>query len=468
MATTVSTTNRMMFVMQHKDRVGLWPEGGGVNLRTWSLDFLYTEHRMHRNSWSKSNDGYDLVLYLGTKIYLPPLVQYSYAFWWDTDVGTITEPDFYRLHPAYLLGQQHVKFVRSQVPGYNHRTQKVWIKPPAQMTNQWLFAKDMHNWTLFAWGVTFINWAEPYFRTQSYQLPIYDLPANETYYKQGHMWAPVASLPAPYNKLVYSPMVDKGDGNLLTIAFLKQEATKPTNEDGRPILHTADMPYWLSTFGQDFAYRFGMTPKMDGQTDTGPIPWVYFIMPHWTSDYIQGTKTDFPPVRTFAFKSPNLKIMAKSGYFIQSDLSTRISLPILYKSYFKWGGTMMVKQKITQVFAPSNQVSVKDPGTVGTYVIKPRDLRHGILTEEALQRFLRKGSPSDERRPVPWQEFTAGDASSESYDETGSEAEESEEEPEKELDLQAAVRHLTGRIQRERDQRHRLNNFLRSLLTKKE
>nr|UWX31891.1 ORF1 [Torque teno felis virus] len=417
LSNTLVTTNRLFFTLQYKDKVGIWPEGGGVNLRVFNLDFLYTEHRMHRNTWSKSNDGYDLALYLGTKVYLPPSIDYDYAFWWDTDLTSITEPDYFRLHPTMLLGSQHVKIIRNQKTGNNHKTRKVWLKPPANMTNQWMYANELYRMPLFAWGMTLFNWAEPYYRNQNYQLPISDLPANSMYYKDGVTWKPVSQLSSPFNKMVYSPLVDKGTGNLITIMF--GQSSKPINEEGRPILYTQDLPYWLSTWGQNIAYNYGLTPQTQGSAapDTGSTPWAFFISPHWTREFIEGTTT-FPPVRTFAFLANNLKIFAKSGYFVQSDIQYRVSIPLMYKSYFKWGGTSMVKQKITQVFAPTNQVSVKNPGTVGDFVIKPHDLRHGIITTEALKRFLRPRRPSDERRPVPWQEYPAWDASEESYDET--------------------------------------------------
>nr|QYD01876.1 ORF1 [Torque teno felis virus] len=465
-ATQLNTTNRLYFTYTTRNVARLWPEGGGVNLRVFTLDFLYSEHRLFKNSWSRTNDGFDLALYLGTKIYLPPHDKYDYLFWWDTDLQYISEPDWYRLHPMTSLSQQHVVYVRNQTKGGNHRTKKLFLKPPAQMTNQWQFASDIYETPLFAWGMTFINWEEPWFREQSGFLPIIDLPANNIYVLKGVTWTPLTSGGAGGAEwpktLAYSPLVDKGVGNQITVAFIS--GVKPTNEDGRIVTHTIDLPYWLSCWGQNTTYNFGLTPKISGGPDTGQTPWMYWRMPHFTRDYIQSGTGGFPPVRNFAWLANNAKLMAKSGWFVQSGLEERVSIPVLYTSYWKWGGTNLIKQPITALLPPTNQVSVKDPGTVGENVIRKTDLRGGLLTRAALQRFLRPTKDTDERRPVPWEERTPWDVDSEEYDETGSEAEESEEECPQQSSLEETVRHLGRRLLRERAQRHSLHNFFKSLL----
>nr|QYD01960.1 ORF1 [Torque teno felis virus] len=467
-AMTANTTNRLYYTYVTKQVARLWPEGGGVNLRVFSLDFLYSEHRFFRNCWSRTNDGYDLALYLGTKIYLPPHDRYDYLFWWDTDLEYITEPDFYRLHPMLSLCQQHVIYVRNQVKAQNTRTKKVFIKPPAQMTNQWQFASQIYEQPLFAWGVTFINWEEPFYREQTGFLPIIDLPSNSIYVLKGVTWTPLTtggSGGTEWEKtLAYSPLVDKGVGNQIKIAFIGGSAGKPTNEDGRLVTHTVDLPYWLTCWGQNTSYNFGLTPKMNPGPDTGQTPWMYWIMPHFTRNYIQTGTGGFPPVRWFAMLANNAKKFANSGWFVQSSLEERVSIPILYSSYWKWGGTHLTRQPITQLMPPSNKVSVKDPATVGEAVLRKSDLRDGLLTRAALRRLLKPPTDTDERRPVPWEERTAGYADSSSYDETGSEAEESETEFEEEGDIKTTIRSLCRGLQREQSKRRELNRFFQSLL----
>lgn len=61
----------------------------------------------------------------------------------------------------------------------------------------------------------------------------------------------------------------------------------------------------------------------------------------------------------------------------------------------------LVKQKITPFFPDTNQVSVKNPATVGKYIIKPGDGRHSLLTAASLRQFLKPNTTINERRPDP-------------------------------------------------------------------
>nr|QYD02275.1 ORF1 [Torque teno felis virus] len=460
-----NTTNRLFFTGQLPDGIFLWPEGGGVTLRIFGLDFLWAEHRLFRNCWSQTNDGYDLALYLGTTVYLPPHDNYDYLFWWDTDLTTITEADWYRLHPALALCENHVVFVRNQTKSRNNKTKKVKIRPPANMSNQWMFVKDMYKMPLFAWGMSMINWEEPYLRTQTGYLPIYDFDTRTVYVSQNpptdSQWK---TLYSANQTLAYSPMVDKGIGNEIFIRWLRP-GTSPSNETDFPTPHTQDLPYWFSCFGQNTSYNFGHSSKeAESSTPGATIPWIKWHMLSTTKKWLESGTGEKPTLKTYCANATTARMFANMGWFVVSNVKERVNVPLLYRAKFKWGGTNLTKQKVTPFFPNTNQVSVKNPATVGRYVIKPSDLEGGLLTRNALARFLEPSKTIDERRPQPWEEQPPRYASSESDVSTGSEAEESEEEPGKGCSVEEAIRTLRRRIQRERTQRRSLHKFFKSLL----
>nr|QYD01987.1 ORF1 [Torque teno felis virus] len=456
----LNITNRLWTTVFTPTEIKAWISGGGVNLRMFSLRFLYEEHRLFRNCWSRTNDGFDLAQYLGTKIYLPPHPTVDYVFWWDTDLTRYTDNDYYRLHPAKILCQRNVVFVRNQIAAGNKRTHKLFIKPPANITSQWKFQSDWYDFPLFTWGMTLINWYEPFFRQQSGFIPYFQFPTDQVYKYTttgGVRWRTLKDLNMT---LAYSPLVDTGKGNRISVGFLS--GSGPTDvDDFREATQTTDLPYWFSCWGQNISWDFGVSKK---NTDTGNVVYVSFTWPEWTVSLIENPGTQRPNWSRFCMIASNARLFATSGWFVMSSTKERINIPVLYKSYWKWGGTVLTKQPVTALLPTTNQVSVKNPGTVGQSVIRPGDLRNGLLTADALRRFLQPSKLSDERGPEPWEEQPPWYTTEEEYDKTGSEAKKSQKECEKESDIPSIIRCLSRRVQRERTQRRSLHQFLKSLL----
>lgn len=433
--------------------------GGGVNLRIFSLSFLWNEHQFFRNVWSTTNDGYDLAQYIGTKIYLQPHPFQDYIFWWDTDLTRYGQEDYLRLHPARLLGANHTIFVRSQKLGGNHKTKTVVIKPPANITSQWKFQADWFDFPLFAYGFTLINWPEPFYRQQSGFIPYVEFDINDIWYRDtSRAWVH----PTTSNKFAYSPLVDNGVGNLVAIFW---SSSAPASSDApKPAYFTKDLPYWYSTFGQNISWDFGVEKT---NLDIGQIMYAHFVFPYWTVAQIENPPDKKPKVTEFVVLANSMRKFATMGFFVQSNVpsGTRINIPFMYKSKWRWGGTMLKRQAITALYKPpTNQVSVKNPRLVGDNLIQPGDQKHGLLTDAALRRFLQPYQTALERVPEPFEERPPWYAYPEVYDETGSEAEETEEEFDPKADIQETLRNLTRGLQRERTQRISFNNFLKSLL----
>lgn len=463
-ASPLNTVNRLWTTKFMPAEIQSWISGGGLNLRIFSLKFLYQEHMFFRNCWSKSNDGYDLALYLGTKLYLPPHSTQDYFLWWDTDLTKYNNEDYYRLHPVKALCARNVIFVRSQKNGNNHKTRKVFIKPPANLTSQWKFQTDWYDFPLFAWGIALINWDMPFQKGPGF-IPYKNFDKNEVYKyvgaTQSVAWKKLAD-PSVNLDLCYSPLVDGGRGNIISVGYLKQGETPSNTTDFREALQTQNLPYWYSTWGQNISWDFGVDRK---SSDTGTVTWIHWMMPEWTATKIEHAEQK-PQWSRFCAIASTARVFAQMGWFVQQSVTDQVQIPILYRSYWKWGGTQLTKQPITALFPTTNQISVKNPSRVGESIIRPGDLRNGLLTADALRRFLQPSKFSDERRPEPFEEQPKGYASSEEYDETGSEAEESEEECTEKSDFPAIIQCLSKRVQRERAQRRSLHKFFKSLLIK--
>lgn len=427
--------------------------GGGINLQIFSLAFLYNEHRHFRNCWSRSNDGFDLAKYSYTTVYLPPHPTLDYVFFWDPDLQKITPQDYYRMHPTRLMCTQNTRFIRSMQSG-NHKTRKVKIKPPANLTSQWRFFNQFCDFPLFVWGMTLINWDEIFWRTSSFFIPIVEISA---YYRANTQSSWTAS------QLAYSPLIDTGVGNEIGIDWEPASSTTPSQSwDYTLQPFTKDLPYWYSTWGQNPSWDFNVKNTQGSSYNT---PWALIYWPTYTSTDITGT-TALPkksPVM-WTMKATELNKIARMGYFVMSSFNGRCNIPFIYSSHWTWGGTQLNHAPITLLNPCTNQVSVKDPAIVANYLIRPEDTNSGLLTEKALRRFLRPSEDTDERRPEPYEERPTWDAGSESYDETGSEAEESETEQEKDVGIEETLRSIKRKLLREQSERRRINKFFNSLL----
>nr|QYD01954.1 ORF1 [Torque teno felis virus] len=450
----ITTINRCYTTVWNKGKIYSKISGGGLNLQTFTLGWLFQEHRHFRNCWSKSNDGFDLAKYHGTKIYLTPHPTLDYIFFWDTDLNSIEPSDFYRLHPTRLLCSQHSIFVRSQAAG-NHKTRKLKIRPPANITSQWKFMSDWCNFPLFTWGMTLINWDTIFWRTTEATIPA--MTTTAVWWRDGGHGGWTAGT------LAYSPLVDTGTMNIVGIYWAPQGTIQPSSGwDFIDQPYTQDLPYWFSCWGQNPSMDFNIANT--GQPNQ--VPWARIYWPKYSLTDLTGATTPLPSLKmvSWTMTAYELTKFARMGYFVVSNMQGRCNIPFMYSSSWTWGGTQMQLQPLSLLNPCTNQVSVKNPAIASRYHIQPGDTENGILTSQALRRFIEPTTDIVERRPEPFQERPPWDAASQSYDETGSEAEESEEEQDKERSLQEIIRDLRRGIQRNKSERRRLDKFFKSLL----
>nr|QYD01807.1 ORF1 [Torque teno felis virus] len=431
--------------------------GGGVSLMTFSLRFLWDEHLHFRNIWTHTNDGFDLALYFGTKIFLKPHRTLDYAFFFDTDLPEEKPSDYMRVHPQSLLATKNVIWVRSQINGNNHRTKTVFIKPPANITTQWKFQYQWFDYPLFQYGFVFVNWHEPFLGQddEPYQQLKFIRPS---YQWIGKEWQEQTG------GFAYCPLIDTGKSNSIEVTYLGVSVQKPSPDTKWTLVSwTMRMPYWLSCFGQNSDFNFSIP---NDKPTTNTACWVRLMWPNYvTTDITQGKIPK--QYQMWAIPATSCRYFAMMGPFVVDTYGTRANVPFIYKSYWKWGGTVLKQEPVSSINPISGQVSVKNPQTQVRSIIYPWDESGGLLTERALERFLEPSSDVDERRPLPFQTTPPRHVSPSELGEETEETEEGETQSDSELERGPTTKTLAKRLLREQLERKRMHRFLKSLLKPK-
>nr|UNY67695.1 ORF1 [Epsilontorquevirus sp.] len=142
-------------------KTGEW-EGGSMNVMQYTLQFLYIDQQLGKNRWSRSNQGYDLVKYYGTKIWFPRHPTISYVVLVLREGHLTLETDTYQnLHPEKMLNARKKILVQSmQLRPKGRPYIRVKIPPPQLLKTQWYFARDFCKipiFTLFFAAVELTN-----------------------------------------------------------------------------------------------------------------------------------------------------------------------------------------------------------------------------------------------------------------------------------------------------------------------
>nr|QYD01864.1 ORF1 [Torque teno felis virus] len=454
---SLNVVNRCYYTVWKDSTITKLLTGGGVTLLTFSLRFLWEEHRHFRNIWSHTNDGFDLALYFGTKVFLQPHRFVDYAFFYDTDLVDEKEWDYIRLHPQQLLGTKNVVFVRSQSFGNNHRTKKVFIKPPSNITTQWKFQHQWFDVPLFQFGFILFNWHEPFLKQDANPVPIVQISGDDVWQWQTSTYKPVPG------GFAYSPYIDTAKGNYIDITEGPPSSFTPsTGTQWKKIAWTNDLPYWLTTWGQNQDWNYNVT-----KTNQSNIFYCRIWWPDYTAADITGGNIGKKTAKEWVFSATQLRKFAGDGPFVYNSLDKRANIPFIYKSYWKWGGTVLKQDQVVAIHPTSGQVSVKNPQTQFRDIIYPFDQSGGLLTERALKRFLEPRGSADERRPLPTQADPPRDACETVSYSAPEETETSEEDEDSEIEVSSAIKSLRRRLFREQSERRRIHEFFKSLLVKK-
>lgn len=465
----------------------------------FTLGFLYEQNLKHRNIWSRSNEGFDLARYKGTKLifYQSPL--FSYIVWWERDFGTIDPKHYRRLHPANaLLEKNHFFMPSAQLRPAKRKT--IFIAPPSTQTSGWSFMKEWCNIPLFRFGVTIFNLNTPFLH-KDYVTPAVKALTRPSS-KGGNLWEGASNesiLPqddhtaSSGNDAFYNWMWDDGRDN--KIGTKKKEKYNPISSNGNfsatyastdSIYHTRT-PYWLLFFGAGQGY----------------LNWdQYDIYIWWYCDDNQ--VTDPSLLRPGTNEAPNyqkkfwmklgasadggmpllaIQRIAQNGPFCQnpSDFygEKLFNLFLKYKSYWTWGGIHPTPAENLDpcTVDPNTDPPVPrlrravSPFTAQDTALHPWDLdRQGLITKQKLKELF--GFPPSELAGIP---KTLPQSSSESEEEgplrsvrrkrsrgEGIWQENDSDQSDKEAADQISL--LTKRLKRERNFRIQLRDRLRHFL----
>nr|UWX31898.1 ORF1 [Torque teno felis virus] len=453
----MSTVSRMYDTWWKGEVAQKYLKGGGVALNIFSLKWLWNEHRLYHNFWTNTNDGYDLAKYFGTRWYLPPARDVDYVFWWDTDIGKYDPQDYLRAHPANLLSLKNSIYVRSQKYGKQHKMKHVTIKPPANISSQWKYQADWFNLPLFLWGITLIDWRTWWSKTTNNPLPMVDIQGQQQ----------TTTTQNTSKNFTYAPYIDTGTHNYVDVAWIGSNLPAPTgsNTTWYKVEWANDLPYWMVFWGQNHDMDMNSVPAQTKSTVPNGVAWLRIYWPGYTAAQIMAGQFGGQYLVLVISASDAQKI-ARSGPFVPGTYTENVQIPVLYRSRWKWGGTVYTGQPVVQMGNTKPAlVSVKNPLTLQKNIIYPWDTGpHGILTGTALQRFLQPSTVPDERRPQPGGEYTPWDASSESYSETGEEAEESEKDTDGEEEIGHTLRCLKRNLEREQLKRRGVHKLLKCLV----
>lgn len=124
-----------------------------------TMEGLVDEGRMYRNFWSRPNDGFNYVKYLGGSIILMPLEDMDYIFTYSLD----KDNPFYRYtkHPALMLLQKPRRIVTSRESSFTRKKlQRIRLGIPEGLKN-WVKAEEHKDTPLFLWAASIIDLINP-------------------------------------------------------------------------------------------------------------------------------------------------------------------------------------------------------------------------------------------------------------------------------------------------------------------
>nr|UHM26060.1 MAG: ORF1 [Torque teno midi virus] len=121
------------------------PGGGGFAYEKYTLQYLFREHELHRNIWTKSNHFLELARYTGCKFifYRHPhvdfIVEYNLQYPMQANIES-----YMQCHPAILMNAKHKRVIPSLLTKpHGSRKVKIKMKPPKLMLNKWFFQQHI-------------------------------------------------------------------------------------------------------------------------------------------------------------------------------------------------------------------------------------------------------------------------------------------------------------------------------------
>lgn len=228
-------------------------QGGSFDLRTYTLDQFYKKHLLGWNTWSRSNEGYDLARYFGTTWTFYPHAHQAYLVFWERNWETTEFEQLPKMHPAWLM--THHRNVRMVLPrSWRGRKVRIRIKPPSLQTSQWWYASSWIAIALFRIGVTPINLEDPFVHkagnTQPIYAPMIGWAQAPTQNQKGPLpvkWHYASFQMSNYVAINYRWWWDTGEDNYILINSVQNDPTNAPNVMLQVI--PVHYPYYVFLYG---------------------------------------------------------------------------------------------------------------------------------------------------------------------------------------------------------------------------
>nr|UJI58608.1 ORF1 [Anelloviridae sp.] len=132
------------------------PGGGGWGLLVFSMASLYEDYEKIQNYWTQSNAGLPLVKFLGAKLTFYQHATMDYVVEIDRCWPMVDTPlKHANCHPQrMLMGKKSLIIPSQETKKLRHGKRKIFVPPPAQITNQWYFQRDVCNTKLLMIAAT--------------------------------------------------------------------------------------------------------------------------------------------------------------------------------------------------------------------------------------------------------------------------------------------------------------------------
>lgn len=355
--------------------------GAGTTVDTMNLADMYSDWSKHLATWSSSNQGLPLGMYLGTKVRLfsNPEVDWMFAF--DTTDVTQEQAPLTKNHPLHMFNKKERIVVWSQkTKGGKARTKKAWLPPPTELNRQWFRAKDLAQKLLFKYRASLFNPAETWSTRRTWGVT-FDCMGQ----KDMNTWEPA--------KLTYFATVDEGQ-----IKWQIKDGTL----DNPPL--PADLSTrWPAMNMPLYVWGYGYPPNyyMDGadhkpNPSSGHAANYLFIKQEGTGPLFSYNTGGYPQHPAYYVKWDTLKGLVANGPFTQLHFTRPVNITLQFKSYFKWGG---FEKPINVPVKPNPAIGeeiqgIRDPDQVSDEVLTKADLdQHGLIQP---RKFRWLTEPTDE------------------------------------------------------------------------
>lgn len=132
------------------------PGGGGWGLLVFSLASLFKDYEKIQNYWTQSNAGLPLVRVLRAKLTFYQHQTMDYVVEIDRCWPMVDTPlKHANCHPQrMLMGKKSLIIPSAETKKLRHGKRKIFVPPPAQISNQWYFQRDLCNTKLLMIAAT--------------------------------------------------------------------------------------------------------------------------------------------------------------------------------------------------------------------------------------------------------------------------------------------------------------------------